>query len=777
MPPASVARVSRIACTTTSAAFLLTSYLQSAFAADCPDIARCPAVEVCRVDPRTSDKRVLPGSDSPTIIAEHPQGLANGDLLFSGDVEVRQGDRVLRSQSIEYSAETGDFRVPGAVELSDPNLVLKGEGARADSAGSAEFDNTTFSIPARAGHGSAAKVSLSAEGEVDLRDVRYTTCPTPKPAWELKVGHLHIDKDAGIGTGTGIRVDFKGVPILYTPYISFPVGNEPKSGLLFPEFAHSSRSGWKFSLPWYWRISDSYDATFTPSLFTSRGVDVGTEFRFLTSSSKGQLNLNYLPDDRVTGEDRTYAELHALTNFTSQLRLNVDAVNLGDRAWFEDFGGATYNSIVALPRVAELVYRSDEWRIAARAQNFQVIDPQIASTVRPYTVLPQVLFDAYFPDRVWKFAAGIESEFIAFKRDVDDFSAINSQRLDVRPELRLPLRSSGIYLEPSAALRYTTYRLDPLTLAPGADETPSRTAPIFSVDGGMIFERETSPTSRRIQTLEPRFLYAYVPYRNQDALPVFDTAPPDFNLVRLFQTERYAGPDRLGDVNHVALGLTSRLLGEDGRQVLSATVGGLYRFSPERVGLPGELLETGGSSDVIGELDLMAYKNWNAHVGTQWDPSAQEIERTEFGFQYRPDANKVVNVGYRFRKRNTLAAVNSPTAVPEGLKQVDSSVAWPLGDAWSVYGRVVYSLKDNSTIERLGGFEYRSCCWGVRLLARRSVSSLTGTSDWEVKAQLELTGLSNVGNPVDAFLAESIQGYSAARNDFSSTPNPLRQGP
>ncbi len=744
-------------------------------AADCPTPARCTDSDGCLHDARNNPSRVRPDADDPAASATSVARQPNGDIALKGDVELRQGDRILRAQEIEYRASTDDFWIPGEVQLVDPNLTLSGEGAAASESGAAQFDHTKFAIPARAGHGSAGRIRLSAEGEIDLHDVRYTTCPTPQPAWELKIGHLHVDESARIGTGTGIRVDFKGIPILYTPYISFPVGNEPKSGLLFPEFGHSSRSGWKFSLPWYWRIGDGYDATFTPSWYSSRGVDAGGEFRFLNRHSKGQLNVNYLPDDRETGTDRTFVELHEQTDFTSRLRFNADGVNLGDIAWFEDFGSATYTNLVALPRRAELIYRDDEWVLSARAENYQILDPSIARDDRPYTLFPQLLFTGYFPDRFLGLTAILESELTAFKRTLDGTTFVNSQRFDVRPELRLPLRSHGVYLEPAAALRYTTYRLDPGSLQSGANLTPSRTAPIFSVDGGMTLERETGSRNERVQTLEPRFLYAYVPYRNQDELPVFDTAPPDFNLIRLFQTERYAGPDRLGDLNHVALGVTSRLLGEDGRQVLSASVGELYRFAAQRVGLPGEPLDDKGSSDVIGELDLSAYRSWSAHAGVQWNPAESRYERTELGFQYRPDPGQVINLGYRYRRRNTLAGGTltsgvTQTTEPGVLKQIDGSIAWPLGNAWSIYGRAVYSLEDHAAIERLGGFEYRSCCWGIRLLASRSVSSLTGNSDWEVKAQLELTGLSNVGNPVDAFLRESIQGYSAARNDFSSVP-------
>jgi len=745
--------------------------VSSASAADCPTTAPCAtaAPTSCQAPDSRKDRERVPLGDVSQSQDEITR-LGNGDQRLRGHVEIRQGDRVVRAEEIDISEANQSLRVPGPVELSDPNLTVRADGAKVDSAGgAAEFERASFEIPARAGRGSAEKIRLSGNGEVDLQDVRYTTCPLPDPTWQLKVGNLHIDQQARVGSGTAARLDFKGVPILYTPYISFPVGNEPKSGLLMPEPGQSSRSGWQLSLPWYWRIAPNYDATFTPTYYSSRGFDLGGEFRFLANASKGQFAVNFLPNDRQTQTDRTFVDVSEQTDFTSRLRFIGSGVNLGDNEWFEDFGGATYTSNVILPRIAQLLYRGDEWWLTATAQNYQIIDPQIARTDRPYAVLPQIALHGFFPDR-FALTAAIDGEFASFQRNADLGPNSSVQRLDIAPQLRLPLRVEGAYLEPAIAYRYAAYRLDDPSIA---DSSPSVGAPKFSIDGGMVFERETGRSNHGVQTLEPRILYAYVPYRNQDALPILDTARPDFSLIQLFETDRYAGADRIGDVNHVALGLTSRVIdGADGRQFLSATLGGLYRFAPERVSLPGEIPERRGSSDIIGELSLTAYRHWTAHIGAQWDPVEQKNERTELSFQYLQEAGKVVNVGYRYRRGDTLGptTVVNPQSQPQALEQIDTSAAWPIGSAWSLYGRVIYSIKDNAAIDRFGGFEYRSCCWGARVLARRSVSSITGRSDWDFKAQLELNGLSKVGHPVDTFLAESIRGYSAARNDYRSTP-------
>ena len=185
--------------------------------------------------------------------------------------------------------------------------------------------------------------------------------------------------------------------------------------------------------------------------------------------------------------------------------------------------------------------------------------------VRPHTVLPQFALHGAFPDRPLGLTFGFDFELANFDHNVvtaDPATRVDSGwRIDAAPEVRLPLRGAGVYLEPAASWRYTAYRLDESSAPP--DESPSRSAPIVSLDGGLIFERPSGSRGQRLQTLEPRFMYLYVPYRGQDDLPVFDTTPADLNLVQLFRTNRYVGADRLSNANQLTIGFTSRLLDAD----------------------------------------------------------------------------------------------------------------------------------------------------------------------------------------------------------------------
>ena len=721
----------------------IASLASSAALADCPSPQEYnppPPLDLGTVDSEAIHY------ESDTLIGER-----DGELILRGDVTIRQGERRIRTEEVIYDSTDGSFTTNAPVELSDPTLVVRGTSAQIDQSGAAVFEGAEFELPASNARGAASRIEANAQGDVSLKEVRYTSCPLGREDWVIRASDIDISQTNGMGVGRNARLDFKGVPILYTPFISFPVGNERKSGFLFPTPGNSSRSGASISIPWYWNIAPNYDATFTPTYYAKRGVRLDTQFRYLTSLGRGVLEAEVLPDDAAYGSERSLLRFIDRSDFTDRVRLDIEATNVSDSQWFEDFAlGPEGTSVTFLDRFANLTYRGDNWRALLRTQNFQVIDDSVAEVDRPYTILPQLAVMGSWPDRAFGLTFDIDMEVANFAHNFDraPYNKQTGWRLDVAPQVRMPLRGAGIYLEPAASVRYTGYKLDDAIGLP--DDSPSRTAPIFSVDSGLVFERLWGSRQQRLQTLEPRMLYLYVPYRAQDDLPNFDTGLADLNLVQLFRTNRFIGGDRLSDANQLSVGITSRLLDADsGEEFLTATVGQAYYFDAPRVLLPGESSDDVESSDIIAELDVRAYGNWNIGMGVQWDPGETRSEKGDVFLQYRPQQDRVANLGYRFRRGN--------------IEQVDSSIAWPIGENWSAYGRFVYSLEDEQELEQFAGLEYRSCCWRLRMVASRYVSDRTGNIDTSVLLQLELNGLSSVGDEADTFLERSIRGYSPAR--------------
>lgn len=693
---------------------------------------------------------VAADGEAPIVIESDGAEISRqGDAALRGAVVVRQGSRRLTAQDVMYEADGQEFKVDGHVEYSDGVVRVRGDSGTWNSERGGRFTHTEFELPSRPARGVARELVLTPGGNLELDGVRFTTCPAGQDDWLLRASSIVIDPDRQQGSGRNVRLDLKGVPLLYLPHLSFPAGTRRKSGFLVPTIGTSSNSGFEFGTPYYLNLAPNYDATLEPLFLGRRGAALDATLRLLTARSRARLEGRYLPSDRVADRDRGYVRLLDTSDFSDRLRLSASIEHASDGRYFEDFGrGQEGTSITHLERRVWLQYMGRRWRIEGLLQDFQTIDQTIEPLDEPYSRVPQVVLHGNWPLPPRGLAAALDGEVVHFARD----DGVVGTRIDLEPRLSWSLRAPGYFFEPSASFRHTRYELDETPA--GADRSPSRSAPTVSLDAGLVFERAGTAQGGLLHTLEPRLLYTWVPYRAQDGLPVFDSGLPELDMVGLFSRNRFVGADRLADANQVAVGLTTRLVDADsGRQYLAATIGQQYYFEQPRVTLPGGTPDRHDSSDLVAELELTAYRNWSVDLGMQWDPDSSNTVLGQAAVQYRPQADRVVNLGYRYREGR--------------IEQLQGSAAWPVHRHWSVYARYVYSLPDRRSIDSFAGLEYESCCWRLRIMARRHVSRRTGERDTSIDLQLELKGLASVGSTPDAFLARSIRGYS---RDPAATP-------
>ena len=699
-------------------------------------------------DEESPTRSEVPGVDSAsqpiTIDADDDdfEFDVNGNARLCGNVELRQGQRVIRTDCLEYNAETQRANMQGGVEYSDPKLKVRGGNGTYSPALGAQIDGAQFELPERSARDSATSLQVDGQTKVTLEGVTFTTCPADDVAWELRSDRIELNTATRNGNSRGTSVRFKDVPIFYVPYMSFPIGPQRKSGFLFPEPGHSSRNGIEIPVPYYWNIRPNLDLLTEPVWYSRRGIDLGGKLRYLTERQRGSFDFNYLPGDDILGIDRTFAHWQHVAELPGEWRFRIDATDAGDSAYFEDFGlGPEGTSVPFTERLAEASFRDEHWNVRAQLQHFQTIDEELLAEQRPYARTPRVLASGDWGAGHDAIEYGFDAEFVNFDRNV----GVTGWRMDVAPHVGFDWSAPGFFVRPSAGYRYTQYSLEHTD--PGSEDSPTRSLPFASLDAGLVFERSSGSRGQRRVTLEPRALYLYTPFRAQDELPLFDTGLPDLNLVQLYRTNRYVGADRVNDANQIAFGLTSRLFDSaSGSQYVAVSLGQTYYFEKPRVVLPTETPSTRDTSDFVAQLSLTAWKNWNLEAGIQWNPEDTRSERSQFRLQYRPGGDRVVNLAYRAQR--------------ERLEQVDVSAAWPIGRNWNAFGRVVHSLRDDSTLERFAGFEYKSCCWRVRAVARRFISNSQGTQETGFQLQLELIGLASVGTDANAFLERSIRGYS-----------------
>lgn len=665
---------------------------------------------------------------------------------MTGGVLLRQGDRLAGADEARYDPTNQAVLLQGGVRYEDLNTHVASSNAEFSyGLGRVRFEGASFTLEGNTARGAADALEINQLGRLELDGVSYTTCPPQSNDWVIEANDIDIDTREGVGTAKGVKLRFQGVPILWTPYLSFPVGDARKTGLLAPEFGSGRRTGTEFRVPFYWNIAPNYDATITPRLLTDRGLQIGAEFRYLTNSMDGRLYAEHLGSDNMFNDNRTMVEVGHRTSFGNGWRNRVEFREVSDNQYFEDLGGSlSISSITHLNRSVSFDVHTDSLSFFGQVQDFQTIDDAIEPEDEPYRRVPQFLIHGYWPDKWLGMRFGLDGELVNFDRDV----GVTGWRLNMAPSVEVPLsRKPGWFVTPGVTLDYTRYDLS--NTGPGQRDDPDRTIPIGSLDLGMILERSLNGSrSGRVMTIEPRMLYVHVPHRDQDDLPVFDTITPDLNLVSLYRKNRYLGVDRIADTDQLSLGITSRIIEESsGHELVTATIGQTRYLSESGVFLPDESVFLDETSDYIAELRFGLSQNLNFDVGHQWGENERGTTQSQARLQYRPARNKIFNLSYRFRR--------------DSLEQGDVSWSWPIASQWNIVGRYKYSFLEEEALEEFIGLEYESCCWGLRFVSRRHISTRDGTRDTSIGLQLVLKGLSSVGTAADRMLERGILGYSA----------------
>ena len=666
---------------------------------------------------------------------------------MAGGVLVKRGDKLAGAQRADYDPLTLTLHLDGDVRYEDPDTEVVSKSADfAYETGQITFTGAEFLLGESNSRGAADLLQISQEGTLNLGGVNYTTCPPDSNDWLIEAGNIELDTAEGVGTARKVKLRFQGVPIIYVPYLTFPINNARKSGVLTPTIGSAGRSGNEIALPYYWNIRENYDATISPRWLSNRGLQLGTEFRYLTERNDGQATFEYLADDSLIDSSRYLIAVDHRTLFNSGWRNTLDFREVSDAQYFEDLGGTlALTSITHLNRNLRFDYHGQHWSLFGQVQDFQTLDETILPDDQPYQRLPQMKVAGYYPNLVGALSLGFDGELVNFDR----VTGVTGWRLNATPTIELGFEKPGWFIKPAVAVDYARYDLK--NTLPGEATELTRTVPIASFDTGMVFERTMNRSSKLIQTIEPRLLYVNVPFRDQDGLPVFDTIMPDLNLVQLFRKNRFLGADRIGDTEQYSIGITSRIIDVDsGEEKVTATIGQTRYLSDQLVTLPGETLIPQTSSDYIAEIRFLLFQNVNFDVGHQWSNTENGTTQSEARLQYRPDNNKILNLSYRFRR--------------DSLEQGDVSWSWPLGQSWNFVGRYNYSFRDKESLEQFFGLEYESCCWGFRMVQRRYLSTRGGTRDTSFGFQLVLKGMSSLGTAADKMLERGILGYSPDLN-------------
>ena len=605
--------------------------------------------------------------------------------------------------------------------------------------------------------GDAKAIFFEGQDKKRLVGARYTTCEPGVDDWYIKAKEIELDDYTKSGTAKNAYVEFKGVPLLYTPWMSFSFNNERKSGLLAPTVGTTSRSGFETSIPYYINIAPDKDATVGVRYLSKRGVQLQGEFRYLGENYSGIDNLEYLDNDSLNGGNRYYANLSHSHNLGAGWSAGYNLEKVSDDQYFSEMSTRiTSTSRVNLPQEGRVDYVGDVWRFNGLVQKYQTLD----KINFPYERLPQLTLSA---NKKWDYVnTDLHSQYAYFDRDRKAPLAATGSRLVVYPSISAPFSQSYGFITPKVGVHMTRYSLQDNNFTINgtsvSNNNASRTLPIFSLDSGLYFERDVKIVKNSYtQTIEPRMFYVYIPNKKQDLLPVFDSALADLNLTTLFTENQFTGDDRINNANQVSLALTTRMIDKNsGIERMSATIGQRYYFKEQKVVLPGGSVSQNNSSDVIAGLTARLSNKWNLDAFGQHSTDGKGLVRGNILARYNPEPGKLLNVGYRYTK--------------DFSEQINVSGQWPLSRGWYGVGRINYSVRDSRPIESLAGLEYDAGCWQARTVIQR-IETATANANFGLFFQLELGGLASIGsNPLN-LLRRDIPGYLSS----SELPNNYRQ--
>ncbi len=702
--------------------------------------------------------------------ADRLQGHHEKEIEAEGDVRLRRRGQAVNADWLRYDQPENEITARGNVRVEQRGDVLEGESMKLNltsDRGAVEKPKYEVQVNATRGRGEGERIIMEGADKYRVISGSYTSCDVGEDDWFVRSKDLEIDKGRQLGVARNATVEFMGHTILYTPYLSFSLDRSRKSGFLSPTIGSTGNSGTEVSVPYYWNIAPNYDATITPRVLQKRGLMVSNEFRYLERTFAGEARVEVLPDDRVRNDDNRYAFTLRHTQVWKYGWVgNLNVQKVSDDNYFTDLStqiAATSQTV--LPREGSLGksgswWRDGTWAVSGLIQRWQTLQPDPLVPVTPPYNRSQLAFGATKQN-----IGFVDFDMTGSYVDFTHVSLTTGQRAVVYPSITVPLQTSYAYLTPKAGVHFTHYELSEPALT---DLSQNRSVPIFSTEAGLIFERAGRLFGQNLtQTLEPKIYYVYIPTREQNRLPNFDSGLQDVNFATLYTENQFSGNDRINDANQITVGATSRFLhAESGIERLRVGVAQRYYFKSQEVTLPGVPARSSSNSDLLAALSGAITPHWSVDAGWQYTTDLSQTQRLNIGARYQPEPGKVINASYRYlngalltpnlvvRSVDTTAA----STVNNTLRQIDVSSQWPLTRRITGVARWNYSIDASRLVEGLAGFEYDADCWAFRVVLHRFVTS---TQD-EVNSffmQLELNGLSKIGsNPLE-LLRRNISGY------------------
>ena len=730
---------------------------------------RCRQCDGQFIDPLANIDTSIPPTDSDLEVNADNSEVTEAELTFVGNVSVQQGYRRVSANQVTIDRAGERAVASGDVTFREPGVVITGDSVIYDSVSEvAEVNAAQYLLHNRQLSGTAATLSRDASGEIEVTDGAMTYCAPDDPTWILEADRLDIDPNSGDGQAWGATLKVADVPIFYLPWIRFPVDSRRKSGLLFPDIGSDSRGGVDITQPIYFNLAPHYDALYQPRYIQERGLLHQAKGRWMDETTGyWELTGGWISnDEKYEGETQTDGQRWLLAaqhagQHGDAWRTTVKYTRVSDAEYVRDLENHRLSAQrqTALQQLGRVEWLGESWQVRLDVEQFQSLAQDIRND---YKKLPQMTAK-------WRGQAswlGVEPLFLAQLSHFDtDAARVTGQRLYTEAGLTLPKRWQAGFLTSTLKYRSVSYELDDFPLLD--DTSPSAGSLMASVDGGLIFDRQTQLGGTGMtQTLEPRAYFLYSQLEDQTGHPDFDSAELTFTYNQLYRDTRFSGNDRIDDANQLSLGVTTRFIeNETGETKLEASVGQIFYFRDREVRLnrfDPDLDET--VSAIAAEATWYPSSQWRLRSSLLYDPNENTFDAAYAQANYQPGNGAIFNLGYTLREPPP-SLIDRPVT-----EQATVSAYYPVNDTWSLFGAYEYSLEASEVVESMVGFEYDDCCWRVRLLYMRYIDTLVGDipdftdpnlpRENSFQLQVMLKGMGGFGGRVDELLSDMIRGFT-----------------
>ena len=749
----------------------------------------------------------LPASDDPErVSAESDSGYYgdDGETILRGDVVLRRDTAQLEGPQVRVPGSRERAFVEGPLALRDQGLLVRGQsGELSLVSDAAQVDEAHYVVHEQRLRGDARQLERLEDGRYRLTTANFTTCDPGDNLWQLATSDLILDQESGFGTARHARLEVGDVPVFYWPWVRFPIDDRRHTGFLWPELGLSLDS-LDYAQPFYWNIAPNHDATITPRWISDRGLLLGGEYRYLFPSDAGEIEGAFLSNDdggssddpndrsrRHEGEDRWYIDYRHSGYFDARTTYNLRYGAASDGRYFDDFGSVFGDNPSNMARLAQLNYRGNVWNLDARAQGYQKLDDPLLDRDKPFYRLPSLTANAR-----WNQSSGFyqqwRSNMTYFWRDVDRNlvplrESATGSRLHLSPATGWRFDASWGHLEPRVEWLATAYELSYGDREVGERDTSlTRNVPVASVDGGLVFERELALGGRDYrQTLEPRINYAYVPARDQQEFPDFDTDERAFSWNQLWSPYRFSGSDRVGDLNRFSYAASTRFLEDaSGRERFSLGVGQALYFEDRHIDMDGNpdkwrtapsvdrddryYRATRNRSPIVTHLDWAINQRWSARYEWLYDDHRSRTERTSFGVGYRDPRGHALNLGYRWQLQGFDPSGEEEDRLGYDREEYELSFAYKVNPRIDLIGRFLYDHTNSRSLDQMAGVQWNDCCYGLQLVWREWVedndTANTIDDDYTDRGlflRFVFKGLGGVGGDAGDYFERAVPGYRA----------------